>query len=71
LDPKATASGRLFDALGAERIDLILWQDSPERLIMDALQPAVIEKVILHPAQHRAIVVVKADQAFRVSGRRG
>jgi transcription antitermination factor NusA-like protein len=44
--------------------------DSPERLITHALQPEVIEKVILHPAQHLAAVVVKADQASLVLGRR-
>lgn len=61
----------IVDDLGEERIDLIRWDDSPERLIAIALQPAVIEKVILHPAQHRAVVVVKADQASLVFGRHG
>ncbi len=62
---------KIVDALGGERIDLICWHDSPERLIAHALQPAAIEKIILHPAQHRAVVVVKADQAYLVLGRRG
>src|SRR5262249_12504514 len=43
-------------ALGNERIDLIRWPDSPEQLITVALQPAAIERVILHPAQGRAAV---------------
>ena len=34
----------IVDALGGERIDLIRWDDAPERLIANALQPAVIEK---------------------------
>jgi N utilization substance protein A len=62
---------QIVDALGRERIDLIRWHDSPEQLVANALQPAVIEKVVLHPAQHRAVVVVKADQASLVQGRRG
>src|SRR5712664_2575399 len=45
---------RIVDQLAGERIDLILWDDSPEKLIANALQPARIEKVILHPAEHRA-----------------
>jgi transcription termination/antitermination protein NusA len=61
----------IVDALGGERIDLIRWQDSPERLIVNALQPAVIEKVLLHPAEHRAVVVVKSDQVSLVLGRHG
>ena len=61
----------VVDALGGERIDLIRWQDSPEQLITNALQPAVIETVILHPAEHRAVVVVQPDQASLVLGRHG
>jgi N utilization substance protein A len=62
---------KIVNALGAERIDLIRWDDSPERLITNALQPAAIETIILHPAQQRAVVVVKADQASLVLGRGG
>ena len=61
----------VVDALGGERIDLFRWHDSPEQLITNALQPAVIERVILHPAEHRAVVVVKPDQVSLVLGRRG
>jgi transcription termination/antitermination protein NusA len=61
----------IVDALDGERIDLLRWQDSPEELIANALQPAKIERVILHPAEHRAVVVVQADQVSLVQGRRG
>jgi N utilization substance protein A len=61
----------VVDALGGERIDLIRWQDSPEQLIANSLQPAVIDRVILHPAEHRAVVVVKPEQVSLVLGRRG
>jgi N utilization substance protein A len=61
----------IVDALGGERIDLIRWDDSPERLITNALQPAVIEKVILHSEEHRAVVAAKPDQLSLVLGRRG
>jgi N utilization substance protein A len=61
----------IVDALGNERIDIIRWHDDTERLIAAALQPAVIEKIILHPAQHRAVVVVHADQLSLVQGRGG
>jgi N utilization substance protein A len=58
----------IVNALGGERIDIIRWNDSPEQLIDHALSPAVIEKIILHPAQRRAVVVVKADQTALVLG---
>jgi N utilization substance protein A len=62
---------KIVDALDGERVDLIRWHESPEQLITHALQPAVIEKLILQPAQHRAVVVVKTDQVSLVLGRRG
>jgi N utilization substance protein A len=61
----------IVDELGGERIDLFRWQDSPERLIVNALQPAIIEDVVLRPAEHRAVVVVKPDQVSLVLGRGG
>jgi len=61
----------VIDALSGERIDLVRWQDSPEQLIVDSLQPAAIERVILHPAERRAVVVVQPDQVSLVQGRRG
>jgi transcription termination/antitermination protein NusA len=60
----------IVDALGGERIDLIRWDDSAERLIVNALQPAIIEKVRLYPEEHRAVVMVKSDQVSLVLGRR-
>jgi N utilization substance protein A len=57
--------------LDGERVDLFRWDDSPEELITRALQPAAIERVVLHPAEHRAVVVVKPDQVSLVLGRRG
>ena len=59
----------IVDALGGERIDLIRWTDSAEQLITSALEPAVIDEVILHPAEHRAVAVVKADQLALAVGR--
>ena len=61
---------KVVDKLGGERIDLIRWNDSPEQLIAAALQPAVIERIILRPAEHRAVVVVTPDQVSLVLGRR-
>jgi N utilization substance protein A len=61
----------VVDTLGGERIDLIRWHDSPEQLITNALQPAAIDRVILHPAEHCAVVAVKPDQVSLVLGRGG
>jgi N utilization substance protein A len=62
---------KVVDQLEGERIDLFRWHDAPEQLICDALQPAAIAEVILHPAQHRATVVVTEDQVSLALGRGG
>jgi N utilization substance protein A len=62
---------KIVDLLGPERVDVLRWDDSPERLIAHALQPVVIEEIVLHPAEHRAVVVVRADQVGLANGRQG
>jgi transcription termination/antitermination protein NusA len=78
VDPIAACVGlracrirKIVEQLDGERIDLLRWNDCPETLIANALQPARIERVILHPALHRAVVVVKEDQISLVEGRQG
>ena len=61
---------KIVDSLSGERIDLHRWHVSPERLIANALQPEAIAEVILHPVQHRAVVVMKADHVSLARGRR-
>jgi N utilization substance protein A len=61
----------IADNLGGERIDIVRWDESPERLIADALQPAALEQIILDWARHRAVVMVKPDQASLALGRGG
>jgi N utilization substance protein A len=69
--PRGSRIKNVVDALGGERVDLVRWDDTPEQLIANALQPAVIERVILHSEEHRAVVVVNPDQVSLVLGRRG
>jgi N utilization substance protein A len=81
-DPAADAVGacvgmrgsrikNVIDVLDGERIDIVRWNASPEVLITNLLQPAAIERVILHPAEHRATVVVPEDQLALARGRGG
>jgi transcription termination/antitermination protein NusA len=61
----------VVDELGGERIDLIRWDDSLQKLIPNALQPAQIDDVFLYPRLRRAIVRVDEDQQSLARGRRG
>ena len=60
---------RIVDKLDGERIDLVRWDESLEKLVRRSLEPAQIESVILHPAQHKVTVLVKEDQRLLALGR--
>ena len=61
----------IVDELAGERIDIVRWSDDPETLIPNALQPAMIEQVLLCDMLGRAIVLVREDQLSLAIGRRG
>ena len=61
----------IIDELGGERIDIVRWNESLQVMIPNALQPAVIEEIMLYPRLGRAIVLVKEDQLSLAIGRRG
>ena len=61
----------IVDELSGERIDIVRWDDDPEVLIPNALQPAEVEQVLLCRMIGRAIVLVSEDQLSLAIGRRG
>jgi N utilization substance protein A len=61
----------IVDELAGERIDIVRYNDDPQVLITNALQPAEIEEVILCQMMGRAIVLVREDQLSLAIGRRG
>ncbi len=61
----------IVDELSGERIDIVRWNDDPEMLIPNALQPAEVEQVLLCDMIGRAIVLVREDQLSLAIGRRG
>ena len=61
----------IVDELSGERIDIVRWNDDPELLIPNALQPAEVDQVLLCDMIGRAIVLVREDQLSLAIGRRG
>lgn len=61
----------IVDELSGERIDIVRWNDDPQVLIPNALQPAEVEQVLLCVMLGRAIVLVREDQLSLAIGRRG
>jgi len=61
----------IVDELAGERIDIVRWNDDPQALIPNALQPAKVDQVLLCDMLGRAIVLVPEDQLSLAIGRRG
>jgi N utilization substance protein A len=61
----------IVDELSGERIDIVRWDEDPEILIPNALQPASVDQVLLCDMIGRAIVLVPEDQLSLAIGRRG
>jgi len=63
----------IVDELNGEKIDIVRWNDSSEILIMNALRPAEIEKMILDEdvEPRKATIFVREDQLSLAIGRKG
>ena len=59
------------EELAGEHIDVVRYDEDPEVLIPNALQPAAVEQVLLCDMIGRAIVLVQEDQLSLAIGRRG
>jgi len=57
--------------LGGERIDIVLWDDSPVQFVINSLQPAEVVSIVLDEDLHAMDVAVEADQLAQAIGRAG
>lgn len=61
----------IVDELGGERIDVVAWDEDLINFIPRALQPAIVDEVILCTKLGRAIVLVQREQRSLAIGKRG
>ncbi len=61
----------VIDELAGERIDIVRYDEDPQVMIPNALQPAEVDEVILCREIGRAIVLVREDQLSLAIGKRG
>jgi N utilization substance protein A len=61
----------IVQELGGEKIDIIPYDEDPARLVCNALQPAVVSKVIVDETSQSMDVVVADDQLSLAIGKRG
>lgn len=57
--------------LGGERVDIVLWDDNPAQLVINAMSPAEVASIIVDEDSHTMDIAVKEDQLSQAIGRNG
>ncbi|MDX9874683.1 MAG: transcription termination factor NusA [Spongiibacteraceae bacterium] len=57
--------------LGNERVDIILWDDNPAQLVINAMAPAEVESIVVDEDMHAMDVAVADDGLAQAIGRGG
>lgn len=61
----------ISNELNGERIDIILWDDNPAQLVINAMAPAEVASIVLDEETHSMDIVVDPDQLSQAIGRGG
>lgn len=57
--------------LGGERVDIVLWDDNPAQLVINAMAPAEVASIIVDEDSHTMDIAVKVEQFAQAIGRNG
>lgn len=57
--------------LNGERVDIVLWDDNPAQLVINAMAPAEVDSIVIDEDAHAMDVAVKADNLAQAIGRSG
>lgn len=57
--------------LGGERIDIILWDDNPAQLVINAMAPAEVSAIVVDEESHTMDIAVPEEQLSQAIGRGG
>ncbi len=57
--------------LNGERVDVILWDDNPAQLVINAMAPAEIASIVVDEESHSMDLAVDEDQLSQAIGRNG
>lgn len=68
---RGTRVSTVLSELGDEKIDIVLWDENPEKYIQNALSPARIDRVTLSQRKKEAKVFVPEDQISLAIGKNG
>ena len=67
---KGTRVAAVINELGGEKIDIIEWQEDPEKYIANSLAPAKVLEVKIEP-KNKAVAIVPEDQLSLAIGKNG
>ncbi|MFC3908908.1 transcription termination factor NusA [Legionella dresdenensis] len=57
--------------LGGERVDIILWDDNPAQLVINAMAPAEISSIVVDEDSHTMDLAVQKEHLSQAIGRNG
>ncbi len=57
--------------LGNERVDIVLWDDNPAQLVINAMAPAEVASIVIDEDKHTMDVAVSEDNLAMAIGRSG
>jgi len=57
--------------LGGERVDIVLWDDNPAQLVINAMAPAEVASIVIDEDRHTMDVAVAEDNLAQAIGRNG
>jgi N utilization substance protein A len=57
--------------LGGERVDIVLWDDNPAQLVINAMAPADITSIVVDEDSHVMDLAVQKEQLSQAIGRNG
>ena len=57
--------------LGGERVDIVLWDDNPVQLVINAMAPAEVASIVVDEDSHTMDIAVKEEQLSQAIGRNG
>lgn len=57
--------------LGGERVDIVLWDDNPAQLVINAMAPADITSIVVDEDTHTMDLAVQKEQLSQAIGRNG
>lgn len=57
--------------LGGERVDIVLWDNNPAQLVINAMAPAEVASIVVDEDSHTMDIAVKEEQLAQAIGRNG